>query len=385
MASLTVMQLLPALESGGVERGTVDVARELVRRGHRALVVSAGGPMVQELHRAGAEHIEWPIGRKSLFTLRWVRPLRRLMLEQNVDILHLRSRLPAWVGYLAWRGLPSESRPRLVTTVHGFYTVGRYSAVMTRGERVIAVSESVRDYIFANYPHVAPERVTVIHRGVDTDRYPYGYRPPADWLEAWHRRHPQLRDRFVVTLPARVTRWKGQAHFIEVIAGLRERGVPVHGLIVGGAHPRKRAYLQELERKVAEAGLSDTITFTGHRGDLREILAVSDVVVSLSTDPEAFGRTTIEALSLGTPVAGYDHGGVGEQLRVVLPAGLVPVGDRKAMADLLARWYEQPPAVAPTHPFTLRAMLTATVGVYEALSSARAGADDRSPHLHSRA
>ncbi len=369
------MQLLPALHSGGVERGTLDVGAELVRRGHRSIVVSAGGHMERELVTAGSEHIPWPIGHKSPLTLRWVRPLRRLMIEKGVDILHLRSRLPAWVGYLAWRGMDPGSRPHLVTTVHGFYTVGRYSAVMTRGERVIAVSESVRDYVFANYPQVPRERVTVIHRGVDTERYRHGYRPSENWLGAWYSQYPQLRDKFVVTLPARVTRWKGQLHFVEIIGELKRRQLPVHGLIVGGTHPRKHAYLHELERRVAEAELSDTITFTGHRGDLRDVLAASNAVVSLSTDPEAFGRTTIEALSLGIPAAGYDHGGVAEQLRAVLPAGLVPVGDRRAMAELLAGWYRSPPAVPPTHPFTLRRMLDATLDVYEALAMPAGGAD----------
>ncbi|MEJ2688098.1 MAG: glycosyltransferase family 4 protein [Gammaproteobacteria bacterium] len=368
---LTVMQLLPALHSGGVERGTLDVGAELVRRGHRSIVVAAGGGMERELVEAGSEHIPWPIGHKSLLTLRWVRPLRRLMVEKHVDILHLRSRLPAWVGYLAWRGLDPQSRPRLVTTVHGFYTVGRYSAVMTRGERVIAVSESVRDYIFANYPAVPHERVTVIHRGVNTDRYPFGYRPSRDWMGAWYGRYPQLRDKFVVTLPARVTRWKGQLHFIEVIAELKRRGLPVHGLMVGGTHPRKHAFLHELERAIAAADLADTITLVGHRSDLREVLAASDAVLSLSTDPEAFGRTTIEALSLGVPAAGYDHGGVAEQLRAVLPQGLVPVGDRRAMAELLAGWYQSPPAVPSSHPFTLRAMLDCTLGLYESLAASR--------------
>ena len=153
---MTVLQMLPALESGGVERGTVEIAAALVRAGHRALVMSAGGRLVPELEALGAEHIPLPVGRKSLLTFRHVSRVRRLLRERGVDVLHLRSRLPAWVGWLAWRGLPAVERPRLVTTVHGFYTVGRYSSVMTRGERVIAVSESVRDYILENYPQPIP-------------------------------------------------------------------------------------------------------------------------------------------------------------------------------------------------------------------------------------
>jgi len=366
---LTVLQLLPALDGGGVERGTLDVGAELVRRGHRSLVMSAGGRMVAELEAAGSEHFAWPVGRKSLFTFRLVRPLRRFLVEQQVDILHLRSRLPAWIGYLAWKGLPPAQRPRLITTVHGPYTVGRYSAVMTRGERIIAVSAMIRDYVLANYPQVDAQRIRVIHRGVDTARFPHGFRPDAAWLQRWRTEHSGIDQRFVITLPARITRWKGQADFVELVGLLKARGIPVLGLIVGEAHPRRRKFLDELQALIASAGLADDIVFAGHRQDLREILAVSNVVLSLSREPEAFGRTTIEALSLGVPTAGYAHGGVAEQLQAVYPAGLLPVGDVAAAAELLTRWHRDgAPAVPDSHPFSLRRMLDETLALYGELA-----------------
>ena len=136
MAGLNVAQLLPALNGGGVERGAVEVAGELVRRGHRSLVISAGGRLVPELVGAGSEHLAWPLGVKSPLTLRWVQPLRRWLAAQRIDILHARSRLPAWIGWLAWRGMDPATRPRFVTTVHGLYSVSRYSAIMTWGERL---------------------------------------------------------------------------------------------------------------------------------------------------------------------------------------------------------------------------------------------------------
>jgi glycosyltransferase involved in cell wall biosynthesis len=364
---LTVVQMLPALDAGGVERGTLEVARHLVECGHRSIVISAGGRLVADLEAQGSEHIAWDVGAKRPGTLRWVRPLRRLLAERRVDILHLRSRLPAWIGYLAWRGLPAAGRPHLVTTVHGLYSVGRYSAVMTHGERVIAVSETVRDYVLTHYPRVDPACIRVIARGVDRADYPYGYRPPADWLAAWRAEHPHLAGQYVLCLPGRLTRLKGHADLIEVVDLLRRRGIPAHGLVVGGAHPRKRAYARETQARVAAAGLADAFTFTGHRADLREVMAASDVVLSLSATPESFGRTTLEALSLGRPVAGYCHGGVGEQLRKVLPAGCLPVGDREALTERLAQWHASPPTVPARHPYTLAAMLEATLDVYREL------------------
>lgn len=365
---LKVVQMLPALEGGGVEKGTLEVARYLIEHGHQSIVISAGGRLVEQLQREGSRHLTWDVGAKRLSTLRWVFRLRRFLRETRPDILHLRSRLPAWIGYWAWRGLSQDERPHLVTTVHGLYTVGRYSSVMTRGERVIAVSQTVRDYILSNYPGVDPARIQVIHRGVDRRVYPYGFRPSAEWLAAWRRQFPELDGKYLITLPARLTRRKGQEHLIEIIVGLLRKSIPAHGLLVGGAHPRKRHFQQELREKVSAAGLDRHITFTGHRSDLREVMAISDVVLSVSLEPEAFGRTTLEALSLGLPVAGYDHGGVSEQLSELLPQGRVQVGDRQAMEALLTEWYRSPPQVPEHHPFTLERMLEQTLVIYESLN-----------------
>jgi glycosyltransferase involved in cell wall biosynthesis len=371
---LTVLQVLPALDGGGVERGTLEVAAALAQRGHRSLVISAGGRHVDRLEAAGSRHIAWPIGAKTPLALRRVRPLRRLLLEERVDILHARSRLPAWVAWLAWRGLPPDRRPRFLTTVHGLYSVNAYSAVMTRGERIIAVSDTARDYVLANYPGVEPERIAVIHRGVDTLEYSSGYHPHASWLANWYRQYPETRGKYVVTLPGRVTRGKGVLDFIDVVQGLKQRGIPAHGLIVGDIPAdREAGFTNECRRRIASAGVEESITLTGYREDLRDILAISGAVVSLARRPEAFGRTVAEALSLGRAVAGYAHGGVGEQLQAMFPAGRVPVGDAAAVCGRLADWYAAAPRPAANHRYTLEKMLSATLGVYEEMAGERRG------------
>lgn len=360
-----MVQVLPALESGGVERGTLEIAKHLVEKGHRSIVISAGGRMVAELEAGGSEHVASDIGRKSLFTLRLIPRLRRFLVDNEVDILHVRSRMPAWVCYWAWKGMNPGRRPHFVTTVHGMYSVNAYSAVMTRGETVIAVSETVRDYILRNYPAVSPERIVVIPRGIDPDQYPCGYQPPADWLAAWRAEHPRLAGKKVLTLPGRITRLKGHEDFIELIARLREGGEAVHGLIVGGAEAKKRAYLAELEASVAQRGLAGDVTFTGQRTDLREIMAVSDIVLSLSKQPESFGRTITEALSLGRPVVGYDHGGVGEQLLRMFPRGRVSIGDMDGLVEKCRAPDVSAPVTLQAAPSTLRDMLDMTLAVYE--------------------
>lgn len=364
---LTVLQILPAMEAGGVERGTVEVGAELVRRGHRAIVISAGGRMAHELTRHKVEHVAWKVGAKSLTTLRFIRKLRKFLRDEQVDIIHARSRLPAWIAYRAWRGMNPQTRPRFVTTVHGFYSVNRYSAIMTKGERVIAVSESIAKYIKENYPATDAARIQVIPRGVDPKFYPHGHRPSPAWSQTWYQRYPHLLDRLVLTLPGRITRLKGHEDFIELIARLRAQGLSVHGLIVGAEDPRRLKYAEELHRGVRGRGLEGDITFTGPRNDIREVYASSNIVLSLSQQPESFGRTVLEALSLGVPVIGYDQGGVGEILANIFPEGRVPSGDLDALTSQVIHFLNKPPSVQPGHPYILQRMLDSTLALYSSL------------------
>lgn len=362
---LTVLQLVPALESGGVERGTLEVAQALVENGHRALVISAGGRLVTPLIASGAEHFAWPIGDKKFKTLLLVSRLRKFLLEQKVDILHARSRVPAWIAWLAWRGMNPATRPRFITTVHGMYGVNRYSRIMTQGERVIAVSNTVRDYILREYPDTPPWHIQVIHRGVDGREYPHGWKPDPVWQQAFFAQFPHAMGKLLLTLPGRITRLKGHEDFIELIARLKRRGLPVHGLIVGGASTSKQRYLQKLRYRVRSMELEADISFTGQRDDLKNILAISNLVLSLSTQPESFGRTTLEALRLGVPTTGYDHGGVGEILRTIYPAGLLPLDHLDESCQRITQLLQQPEPVPVGEFFPLQAMLDQTLGLYE--------------------
>jgi len=361
---MKVLQVLPALNGGGVERGTLEVARGLVAAGHESLVVSAGGKWVSRLEAEGSRHLTLPVHRKRLRSLLQVRPFRQLLREECPDVMDLRSRVPAWIAWLAWRGMDPRHRPRLVTTVHGFYSVNAYSRIMTRGEKVVCVSESTREYVRRHYPKVPEERLVVIPRGVDPEQYPFGYEPPQRWREQWKEAYPQLSDGFVLTLPGRVTRLKGHEAFLRIVAELRQQGVPAHGVVAGGVDPRKAAYADELRRQVVDLGLEPWVHFTGDRTDLREIMAVSAVVLSLSQKPESFGRTVLEALSIGRPVLGYDYGGVGEQLAELLPEGRIPPGDVGAAVERLQQWWKAPPVPRPHSRYTLDAMLKQTLDCY---------------------
>lgn len=365
---MKVLQILPELNAGGVERVVMVVSDYLVAHGHQSVIVSNGGRFAPAVEQSGARHLALPVHRKSLASLFQVRPLRRLLEHERPDILHIHSRVPGWIAWRAWRKMNPQSRPRLVSTVHGFYSVNAYSAIMTRGERVITVSESIREYVRTEFPRTPADAIRLVQHGIDPATYPRGFQPDTSWLKRWQSEFPQFSDKHLLLLPGRITRLKGHEDFLRLVGALRKTQPTVHGVIVGDTHPRKRAYLTELQQLVQQLGLTADITFVGHRSDLREIMAVSSVVCSLSTSPESFGLTTLEAIGLGRPVIGYDHGGVGELLRELFPAGRVPLRDEAALLATTQRVLASAQGPATVNaPFTLEAMCRGTLGIYQEL------------------
>ena len=359
---LTVVQLIPALDSGGAERSTLEIARALVAAGHRAVVISAGGRLVQRLEAEGGEHITLPIGRKSPLALAQLMPLRRALAALKPDVVHARSRLPAWLARLALPGL--QPRPHFVTTVHGLNSPNAYSAVLTRGERVIVVSQTVRDHVQQHYPDLPQERVRLIPRGVDADEFPYGYRPDPAWREAFFAEFPHLAGAPLLTLPGRGTRLKGHAHALRLLAALHARGIDARLLLLGADEPARAGYVRELRQLAQTLGVADAMAITPPRSDVREVYAISDLILQLSTQPEAFGRTVLEALALCRPVLGYAHGGVGELLAELYPTGRVPTLDEARLVERAAELLRLAPPIAPLTRYRLANMQQATLAVY---------------------
>jgi len=363
---LTVVQLLPALHSGGVERSTLEIAAALVAAGHRSVVVSAGGRLVAPLEAAGSEHVTLPIGRKSLRAVATMRRLRAELAALRPDIVHARSRLPAWLGWLALRGLPAPG-PRFVTTVHGMNSPGRYSGIMCRGETVICVSGSVRAHVLRHWPDTDPARLRVIPRGIDPDAFPRGFRPSQEWRVAFARDLPELQGGRLLLLPGRGTRLKGHADAIRLLAALRAAGEDVRLWLLGAREPGREAYVDELESLASALGVRAVLAISAPRSDVREAYSVADLVLQLSRQPEAFGRTVLEALSVGRPVLGWNHGGVGELLGELYPAGAVPLADDTALAGAARTLLSAPPPMPVTIPYPLAAMQSATLDAYDRL------------------
>jgi len=331
----TVLQVLPALgTSGGVERGTIEMARAIVESGGRAIVASAGGARQYELDRVGAEHVTLPLDTKAPFKMYAnISRLADLIRRENVDIVHARSRAPAWSAYYAAK---RTKRPFL-TTFHSPYGHANpfkrfYNSVMTKGERVIAISAFIAGHVRRIYG-VPNERIRTIHRGVDVSRFNAANVTAQRVIQlanAW-----RLTEGYpVVMLPGRLTRWKGQTVFIEAVSKLGRHDLRC--LLVGGDQGRLE-YRSELERLIEKHNLGSVVRLVDNCSDMPAAYMLSDVVVSASTDPEGFGRVIIEAQALGRPVIATDHGGARESILPGVTGWMVPPGDSDHLAEALKK------------------------------------------------
>lgn len=368
-----LLQVLPALRSGGVERGTLEIAEAQIAAGFRAIVASAGGEMVPALEKLGAKHITLPLTAKSPFALwRNAAALAALTRAEGVALIHARSRAPAWSALMAARraGLP------FVTTYHGAYNEGFpgkrfYNSVMARGDRVIAISHFIADLIRARHG-VAESRLRVIPRGVDPRRFDPAL-VSAERLDKLSAAWNLPEGRPIIMLPARVTRWKGQMVLVEAMARLQGDSF---ALLVGDAEERP-AFKAELLARIESLGLKDRVRLVGHANDMPAALLLADVVVHASTDAEAFGRTVIEAQAMARPVIASDLGAPRETVVEGVTGWRIPPSDTAALAEAISRALALPPPeraalgararAAVLSGYTTETMQAATIAVYREL------------------
>jgi glycosyltransferase involved in cell wall biosynthesis len=367
-----VLQVLPALGTGGVERGTVEMTEAIAKAGGVALVASAGGPLVHAVLRAGGRHIALPLASKNPFVIwRNAGRLAALIRTECVAIVHVRSRAPAWSAWLACR----RTGVHFLTTYHGAYSESlplkrRYNSVMAKGELVIAISRFIAELI-ARRHGIDPGRIRVIPRGVDTAIFnPDAVSPDRISRLAQTWRVPDGAP--TVMLPGRLTSWKGQSVLIEALARLSRRDVCC--VLVGGG--RKRI----VKRLIAQAerlGIADRVRLVGNTDDMPAAMMLSDVVVHASTQPEAFGRVVIEAQAMGRAVIASDLGGPVETVEHGLTGWRVPPGDPDALAAAIDRALAQTPEeraalgararASVLARYTKQAMQEATLSVYAEL------------------
>ncbi len=388
LAGRTVLQIIPDLEAGGAERTAVDVAEGLAAAGARALVASQGGRLVGELQTKGGIWVPFPAASKNpAAMLINVRRLARICHDEGVGVVHARSRAPAWVALGAARALDLP----FVTTYHGSYS-GRskikvlYNSVMSRGDVVIANSDYTAGLVRSAYP-LAAERIRVIHRGTDFSVFsPRSVTP--ERIEALRRAWGVAPHERIVLLAARLTGWKGQKVLIEAAARLRDRGLADVAFILAGDPQGRDSYVGDVDALIGARKLAGVVRRVGHCGDMPAAFLAASVVTVPSTEPEAFGRSAVEAQAMGTPVVVSDLGAVPE---TVLAPPAVPAGERTGWrvpagnADVLAEAVGAALALGATaraalgerarshveRHFSLERMVGATLAVYADLLDGR--------------
>ncbi len=362
-----ILQILPALNEGGVERGTMELSREFIRRGHVSTVISCGGRLAGQIGQDGARHVTLDVKSKNPLTaFRRAAKLRRAIVEIKPDIVHFRSRVPGWLFHFANRSL----RLPCVSTVHGFNSVGAYSKIMTSGMRVICPSAAVAEHIRQHYA-TPSEKIRVIHRGLDTSLFDPS-RLDAAFMTDFRQQHG-LDNRFVVLGVGRVTQLKGYDMLLRATALARVHLPNIKTVIVGGTDPARDAYGEELRQLVRDLELVEHVAFAGSQSRLAEIYACGNVLVSANRyKPEAFGRTMVEALSMGCPVIATRFGGALDIVREGFNGWLVDPGDAQQLADRLT----QIPAASFTglredalQRFSLEQMVDKTLAVYAEILS----------------
>ena len=356
---MKVLQILPQLNIGGVERGTLDLSKALIQKGHESFVISGGGILVDELIQSGAKHYEIPVHIKSLRTLSLAKNLSKTISSIDPDIVHVRSRMPAWVNFRAFKML--QKKPLLISTFHGLYSFPIYSQVMSFVDHSIAISKTVEKYILKNYK-LNKGDITVIPRGCDPTEFNNSSINP-DHKAKILNEFPEIVGKKVLTIPGRITKWKGVAEFIELLSLLDES---YHGLIVGPTAKSKIKYLNKLQNKVSSLNLEDKITFTGSRRDIANIYKISDVVFNLSQTPEPFGRTMIEAIACGAKVVGWNHGGASEILSELFPQGLVKLNDMNELLNA-TKLITSSNSSPRENIFTASRMTNSTINLYQDL------------------
>lgn len=328
-----VLQVLPAMNSGGVERGTVEIARALKAAGWKAVVASSGGVMVPQVAYSGATHIEIPTlkSKNPLTIWRNIARLKKIILEQGVNIVHARSRAPAWAAFFAARATGCQ----FVTTFHGTYGAQNYfkrayNRIMTRGDRVIAISHFIADHIAETY-EVAGEHVRIIHRGVDLNHFNPD-KVNAERLSSLSKEWRLPEDLPLILFPGRLTRWKGQNVFLKSLAALPHRHFFCILLGDDSEHPTYRA---ELEKLITSSNLEGHVRIAHHTALMNEAYTLARLVVATSLDPEAFGRVPIEAHALGKPVIATNHGGACETVIHGITGWLVEPGNEEELTRTL--------------------------------------------------
>jgi len=340
------MQILPSLISGGVERGVIDISKAVDKAGFESIVVSNGGPMMQQFNGSKVKHIKLPLHSKNPFTIYFnIKRLAKIIIEYKVDLVHIRSRSPGWSTYFACKKIAKTKQIKMISTVHGSHSLNlfgkkiskwklQYNAIMLKPKFIIAVSNSIKNYIYQNYSVVddfANKKIEVIHRGVDLDYFCNNkvlQSRIVQLVEKWDL--PD--DKQIIMLPARITGWKGHEFLISALAKVRNQNF--FCIMVGSMQGHEK-FAKKLEQKIKENNLEGKIKIVGETKDMPAAYLVCDMVISSSVRPEAFGRIAIEAGAMGRIIIATNIGGSLETVIDGQTGFLVEVNNVNKLSEII--------------------------------------------------
>ncbi len=318
---MNILQILPELNVGGVETGTIDLSKYLVQHGHKSVVVSAGGSLVGDLEKNGSIHYVLPVDKKNFFIMfKMINKLVRIIEKEKIDIVHARSRVPAWIAFFACR----RTQAVFITTCHGYYSKHLFSSVMGWGKKVIAISEVIGQHMVQDFG-VPSHHISIIARSVDVSKFniPRVIKDPGDPL--------------IITMVGRITPLKGHPYFLKAMAQVIRKLPNVKVQIIGDAAQKRATYKQELVLLTKRLGIARHVEFLGNRRDIPQLLSQSDCLVLSTITQEAFGRVILEAQAAGVPVVATKVGGVSEIIDHEKTGLLVTPKDVEGMAQAVLR------------------------------------------------
>ncbi len=370
---MIVMRLLSSLKHDESERGIFHLGRALVTNGHTSIIVSSAdddNELVKRLERDGNIYHQLHMNKKSWLSLLQVAPLRHLIEKYNPDVIHVHSRTPAWILHLALKRAKVSRRPKLVSTMYGFYPINKYSQALLDVDTIITVSDSVTNYLVKGIrrEELGPKHIRRIYRGVDTRRYPYRHNPSVYWLRRTFAEYPELEHKKWLVFPTIIGNEYGQEWLIDILGNLQEQFPNIHAIIMDEDYREGDVAHEDFRQRSNTLGLGERITYVGQkRNDMREWLSAANIVMALANQPESIGINALQAIHLGTPVIGWDQAAFSEILQPLYPQGLVKKYNAQALCKVVRSQLESVTRPEMTNKFTMREMIAETLEVYEDL------------------
>ncbi|OAV28640.1 glycosyltransferase [Moraxella catarrhalis] len=380
---MKVLQLSSSLRHDESERGIYPISHALIKAGHESIIIGSApsdSKLVVRLVRDGAIYYRLPMPKKSWWALIHILKLRQIIEQHHPDIIHIHSRTPAWVLYWAMHSFPNDKRPKIISSLYGFYPVNSYSKALFHADLLISASKSIDKHFNKIFEKIKPEKIDkstklpdiiCVPRGVDVRKYPYRHHSSVHWLHQTFAQFPELEHKKWLVFPTPIGPEYGQEWLIDILGNLQEKFPKIHAIIMDDdpiARIHQCVFYEDFVQRLHTLGLQDRVSFIGKNPpDMREWLSSANIVLSLANHPESIGMTALQAIHLGTPVIGWAKGAFADILGDLYPQGLVKEQTAIMLCKSVKFLLSNPIPPAMTHAYEIDDMVDNTIQVYQDL------------------